>query len=240
MIKERMIPLSTIHEKYHQLGLAQKTPKGVPAYTLYVNRRVGRMIAAASPDWVTPNGLTLASAALSYGALLLVWQLPPHGIGLYFVGLLLVLAFFIDSADGQLSRLRGGGSQLGGWLDHTLDAGRLVFLHITVAAYMFKTGLTLEKLAWCAVFLVSAVLIYIGGLLVEKGVSPVQNKAFRSSNVLLRSLFLLPVDFGLICVLFLLLPWPELFITGYTILAVLHAAYCALYLTKWVRELSSI
>jgi phosphatidylglycerophosphate synthase len=51
----------------------------------------------------------------------------------WFVGLItvvLVLGYALDAADGQLARLRGGGSSLGEWLDHMIDSAKVVGPHL--------------------------------------------------------------------------------------------------------------
>ena len=48
------------------------------------------------------------------------------------VAVLLVLGYALDSADGQLARLRGGGSLQGEWLDHTVDSLKVVVVHLAV------------------------------------------------------------------------------------------------------------
>ena len=44
----------------------------------------------------------------------------------------LVLGYALDAADGQLARLRGGGSPAGEWLDHMVDAAKISSLHLAV------------------------------------------------------------------------------------------------------------
>lgn len=238
---ERMPRPDTIRGRYVSLRGAQKIPRGVPAYTLWVNRPAGRLFAAAAPPWLTPNGVTLVSAALTYGVLALVWVLPVGAGVASVVGVLLALGFALDSADGQLARLRGGGTPLGEWLDHVLDAGRIALLHVTVAAYVVRAGWPVEALAWVALFAVTATLIYAGGLLVDKvrtAAAPGAPRSMRvTPTILARSIVLLPVDYGVLCVVFLLLPWPGVFLSAYVVLAVASAALCAAYLARWVREL---
>ena len=235
--------MSGIREKYLSLSNAQKVPRGVPAYTLWVNRRAGRWVAAAAPRWVTPNGITLVGAALTYGALIGLWVVP-IGVGWgSLIGVLLILGFILDSADGQLSRLRGGGTPLGEWLDHVLDAGRIALLHISVAAYMIRAGWPLESLAWAALFLVTATLVYGGGLLVEMvrscGAAGSRSTAMTRA-VAVRAFILLPVDYGVTCVVFLLVPLVSIFLWSYVVLAVLSVLLCVVYMAKWVRELRAV
>ena len=235
--------MSGIRDRYASLSKAQKVPKGVPAYTLWVNRRAGRWVAAAAPSWLTPNGITLLGAAFTYGALIGLWFVPVGAAWGTLIGVLLVIGFILDSADGQLSRLRGGGTPLGEWLDHVLDAGRIALLHISVAAYMIRVGWPLESLAWVAVFLVTATLVYAGGLLVDK-VRSSGTTAPRSTvmtrSVAVRAFILLPVDYGVTCLVFLLVPLFDLFLWAYVVLAVLSVLLCVVYMAKWIRELSAV
>lgn len=233
----------TIGERYRTLSRAQKVPKGVPAYTLLVNRPAGRLLAAASPAWVTPNGLTLFGAALSYAALIALWFFQPPAWILYAVWIALVISYIVDSADGQLSRLRRGGSAYGEWLDHVVDAGRVALLHISVAAYFIASDLGTAGLAWPALYLVAATLIYSGGLLVDKvrprpATAPVSGgaePAARASR--LRAFLMLPVDYGVLCLAFVFLPWVDVFFVVYAVLAAVNALFCVAYLIKWAREL---
>ena len=48
------------------------------------------------------------------------------------VVVLLLLGYAVDSADGQLARLRSGGSLAGEWLDHCLDVVKVSALHLAV------------------------------------------------------------------------------------------------------------
>lgn len=235
--------MSGIRERYASLSKAQKVPKGVPAYTLWVNRRAGRWVAAAAPVWLTPNGITLLGALFTYGALVWLWFVPIGSAWGALIGVLLIIGFILDSADGQLSRLRGGGTPLGEWLDHVLDAGRIALLHISVAAYMIRAGWPLESLAWAAVFLVAATLVYAGGLLVDKvrsGGSGAPRSTSMSRTVAVRAFILLPVDYGVTCVVFVLVPLVDVFLWAYVALAVLSVLLCVVYMAKWVRELRAV
>src|SRR4051794_25850684 len=88
--------------------------RGAPAYSIYVNRPIGRYIAAAAYRiGATPNQVTAASALLTFTAILLLALVPPSaalGVG---IAVLLAAGYAFDSADGQVARLRGGGSAAG-------------------------------------------------------------------------------------------------------------------------------
>ena len=51
---------------------------------------------------------------------------------------LLQLGFAFDSADGQLARLKGGGSPAGEWLDHVVDSARHLLFHLAVLIGVFR------------------------------------------------------------------------------------------------------
>lgn len=99
-------------DAYHRLARAQKGhARGAPAYSVYVNRRIGRVLAAvAYRIGLTPNQVSIISAVHSFVAIGLIAFGPvnvPMGL---LIALLLVLGYAWDSADGQVARLRGGGS----------------------------------------------------------------------------------------------------------------------------------
>ncbi len=122
-----------------RLAAAQKPGLGVPPYTRCVNRPIGRRLAAAayvgrlSPDQVT--GLSMLASGVGL-ALLVVWA-PSVPLGVL-VGLLMALGYALDSADGQLARLRGGGGPAGEWLDHVSDQARHGAMHACVLVYLYR------------------------------------------------------------------------------------------------------
>ena len=111
-------------EAHRRLAAAQKGhARGAPAYSVYLNRRLGRVLAAAAFRWGwTPNQVTAVSAAHTFVGIALLLALPVQWWSGVIVALLLVLGYAWDSADGQVARLRGGGSLAGEWLDHFVDA----------------------------------------------------------------------------------------------------------------------
>jgi len=249
-------PLTTepgFRGRFVALRRAQKRRRGVPLYTLYVNRPAGRVIAAASPASVTPDHLTLLGAALTYGSLvaLLFWAEP--GPAAVLVGVALVLGFFLDSADGQLARLRGTGSLRGEWLDHVLDSGRIVLLHLATLWFITRNALlpATAGAALCSAFAVSAILIFFGGILFDKLVAedPATSPAPATSGppatsagpaTTLRSVLMLPLDYGFTCLIFLLLPFPRVFVVAYVLLAAAKVLACGAFLAKWFRALGAL
>ncbi len=124
----------------HRLGAAQKGhARGAPAYSVYVNRRIGRVLAATAYVWGwTPNGVTAVSAVFTFTGILLLCVVPVSPWLGVVVALLLALGYAWDSADGQLARLRGGGSVAGEWLDHFVDAVKIASLHLAVVIGLFR------------------------------------------------------------------------------------------------------
>jgi hypothetical protein len=112
-----------------------------------------------------------------------------------------------------------------------------------VAAFMIRAGWPLESLAWAAAFLVTATLVYAGGLLVDKvrsaGASGSRSTVMTRA-VAVRAFILLPVDYGVMCLVFLLVPLVGVFLWAYVALAVLSVLLCVVYMAKWIRELRAV
>lgn len=229
-----------------RLSSAQKkAARGAPAYSVYVNRPAGRLFAAeAYRRGVTPNAVTVISAVFTFTGIILLATRPPSwgvGIGIW---LLLALGYALDSADGQVARLRGGGSPSGEWLDHVVDAMKISSLHLAVLITAFthfnlpNPGWFLVPIGFTVVAAVSFFAMILNDLLKAKhasGVAP----ADRPRTVL-RSLLGLPTDYGVLCLSFVLLGSPPLFFAAYTALFVLNTAYLALALVKWFRDVQNL
>lgn len=229
----------TFSAYYRQLAAAQKTSVGVSYYSRWVNRPWGRVLASASRvAGLTPNQVTAISAVCSLAAMLVLTLVPPHPLVGLAVGVLLMLGFAFDSADGQLARLRGGGSALGEWLDHIVDSGKtpLVHLAVAVAAWRFYD---LDPV-WLLVplgYAVVAVVLFTGTLLtpflLERSPSP--TPARKPSTA--RSLALLPADYGVLATSFLLSGVPSVFVPVYTALGIATVLVTGALLVSWVRRL---
>jgi phosphatidylglycerophosphate synthase len=233
-------------EALDSLAGAQKTSKGAPAYSRYINRRLGRILAAAAyTQNLTPNQVTVISAAATFSGLaLLVLADPTSGTALL-VSILLILGYALDSADGQLARLTGKGSAAGEWLDHTVDAFKGASLHLCILICWWRY-LDLDS-AWLIVPIVFQVLDtthFFSLLLIDqlRRAHRAKNsvpEAEKSTSSVLYSLAVLPTDFGLLCVLFVLLLVPPVFVGAYSLLMLANAAFLALALPKWYREVKS-
>jgi len=233
-------------ESLHALKSAQKTAKGAPAYSRFVNRRLGRYLAAAAYQaGLTPNVVTALSGLSSFAAIVVLALWPPTiGTGII-VAIGLVLGYALDSADGQLARLRGGGSRSGEWLDHMIDAAKISSLHLAVliAAYRFfelPTAWLLVPIGFTVVAAVSFFGMILNDQLRRSSGLPSGQLATASAPSLLRSLLVIPTDYGVLCLIFLLLGWPTAFFTAYTVLFAGSAGFLLLALVKWFRDMRAL
>lgn len=217
----------------------QKTSKGAPAYSLYVNRPLGRRLAAAA--FVlgrTPDQVTALSAAFSFtGIAVLALGRPSPGLALS-VTLLLVVGYALDSADGQLARLRGGGSPAGEWLDHVIDSAKVVSLHAAVLVLAHREGQSDLRLLVPLAFAVVASTWFFTIVLTDqlRRAHPRPAAPPRRAS-LLRSLLALPTDYGVLCLAFLLLFRLELFLALYGLLLLGTVLFFGAALVSWYREL---
>ncbi|MEV7004275.1 CDP-alcohol phosphatidyltransferase family protein [Streptomyces sp. NPDC093982] len=229
-----------------ELRRAQKTTKGVSLYSRHINRPAGRVLAAAAYRiGMTPNQVTLISAAFSGAAVVLLACVQPSlllGLAVY-TGLAVGFAF--DSADGQLARLRRESSAVGEWLDHVVDCAKITALHAAVLISFYRF-FQLPSPNWLLLplgFQFATVLIFFGGLLTDKLKPKVGGGTVASLGAApsrLRALVLLPVDYGTFCTIFLLLGNERAFLVGYAVLFAVHVLFLAGFMAKWFRELAAI
>jgi len=226
------------------LERAQKSPRGVSAYSRLVNRPAGRVLAAAADSLgLGPTAVTVLSGVLSLAAVVLIAVATPSIAVGVLAAALLVGGFALDSADGQIARLRGTSSRAGEWLDHTLDCAIKLTLPLAVAVAWYRLdkpgGLLLVALA----FQVVSVLLFFGGTLAGKLVTRATPDGSRADERdggrgRARSFMLLPVDHGIVSCSFVLWGWSSLFVAWYIVLLVAHVVYLAAFSTSWFRELS--
>jgi len=227
-----------------RLKSAQKSSKGAAAYSRYVNRPLGRVFAAAAASLgLTPNVVTVISALFTFAGLALVVLAPPTVPTALAVTVALVVGYALDSADGQVARLRGGGSLAGEWLDHMVDALKTATIHLAVLISWFRftslpDGLLLVPLGFSAV----AVVIFFGLILTDflrrlhRGSSEmILVRPGRTS--LLYSLAVLPFDYGLLCLSFLLFWWTPGFAVVYTALFAANLLVVPIVWARWLREM---
>ena len=232
-----------------RLRAAQKPAgRGAPAYSIYVNRKLGRYIAAAAyRAGLTPNQVTTISATLTFAAILLLALVPPtFWLGLA-VTVLLAAGYAFDSADGQVARLRGGGSASGEWLDHVVDAIKSSTLHAAVLITAYRFLVPTDQRAWLlvpigfmAVAAVSFSVFLLNDLLKAARAGRDTTSVIRTGSTPLRSLLGAPTDYGVLVYVFLLLGLPTAFLVVYGLLFVAHLGYLALALPKWFRDIAAL
>ncbi len=225
----------------------QKTSKGAPAYSRFVNRRLGRYLAAAAYALrMTPNQVTLVSALFSYAAIATIALVRPSGWMAAGVTVGLVLGYALDSADGQLARLRGGGSVAGEWLDHMVDCAKIASLHLAVLVsfYRFFHLARPESLFLPGAFEIVAIVFFFGTILTDQlrraQVPAGQPAAAPDAHApLWRSLVVLPTDYGLMCLVFATVAFPRVFMTLYALLFLGTLVFLIAVSVKWYREISA-
>ncbi len=234
----------TFADALRQLALSQKTSIGAPAYSRYVNRPAGRILAAVAYRLgCTPDQVTAMSALFTFSALaVLALMRPTWWSGILLTGLL-VIGYALDAADGQLARLRGGGSPAGEWLDHMVDATKISALHLCVLISAFRF-FRFSSPAWLLVpmgFAVVAAVLFFGMTLTDQlrrmSAASTGVKVPRAAYSRWRSVLVAPADYGLLCFAFLLLGVPHLFFAVYCVLFVSSAGFLALAAVRWHREM---
>lgn len=233
----------TYRSSRDRLSSAQKTTKGAPAYSRFVNRPLGRRLAAAAHvGGLTPNQVTTLSAGCSLIAIVLVAFVPPTLWLGPLVVLALLLGYALDSADGQLARLRGGGSPAGEWLDHTVDVVKINLLHVAVAVSMYRwwdvdIRWVLIPLTFLVVSNVMFFCMILRDLLIARHRSTAGGTPTDTRPSIVRSLLVLPTDYGILCLTFVLLGGaPVIFLSAYGALLLGSAAFLTLALPKWYSD----
>lgn len=242
-------PEQSLSEIMHELGGIQKSNRGAPGYARWVNRRLGRMLAAvAFKRSFTPNQVTIVSAILTFTAMALIATLRLSLPASIAITALLVLGFALDAADGQLARLRGGGSAAGEWLDHVVDAIKCTGLHLVVliAWYRFYQLPSDALLLIPIAFTLQSSVFFFAIILTEQLRRPF--KGIRSSTLpqtnepapVLRSIIVLPADYGLLCWAFLLFATTNVFVVVYGALMVINVVFLLGACVRWHREMVTL
>lgn len=238
----------TYRQTVHSLSAAQKAAApGAPAYSILVNRKVGRLLAAAAyRAGLSPNAVTGISALFTFTGITLVATLEPSWVLAITVWLALALGYAFDSADGQVARLRGGGSVAGEWLDHVVDALKISSLHLAVLITAYRhfdlqqAGWLLVPIGFCVVSAVSFFAMILNDHLKEIAALKSGAMASRKTGSRLRSILLIPTDYGFLCLAFLLLGSPVAFFVLYAVLFAANTGHLGLAAVKWFRDMQSL
>ncbi|MCU1682739.1 MAG: hypothetical protein JWQ81_3478 [Amycolatopsis sp.] len=226
-----------------RLPSAQKTAKGAPAYSRFVNRRAGGYLAAAAFQLgMTPNQITAVSGLFTFaGIATIALATPTVAVGVA-VCLALVVGYALDAADGQLARLRGGGSIAGEWLDHIVDAAKISSLHLAVLVSGYRhfdlpRGYLLVPMGFSIVAAVMFFAMILNDQLRRvRGID--RDRSGKPST--LRSLLVIPTDYGLLCLVFLLLGFHTVFAVVYGLLFLANFAFLVLALRKWFTDMTAL
>ncbi|TCM44246.1 CDP-alcohol phosphatidyltransferase family protein [Kribbella sp. VKM Ac-2568] len=227
-----------------ELARAQKSSAGTPAYSRFVNRRIGRYLAAAAfLAGRTPNQVSLASGFCSLIGIVLIALVEPSLPLALVVTALLVLGYALDSADGQLARLRGGGSPLGEWLDHMIDCVKVALLHSAVLISLYRFDALSNELVLLIplAYLCVSTVMFFGLILIDQlrrrhgGAKP----NVRGDSVV-KSLLIAPTDYGILCLVFLAFGRPSLFIVLYAAMLAANLVFLLAAIAKWYREMAAL
>lgn len=228
------------------LGSAQKhAARGAPAYSRFVNRRLGRFLAAgAAVAGLTPNGVTAISALVTMSGIAVLALAPLSTLTGLVVAVLLLVGYALDSADGQLARLQGTGSPAGEWLDHVVDSVKVSALPLALFVGLVRADVDERWLAVPLVATVVSAVLFFTMILTEQlrrahGVVPLASPG-GGPRSWLRSVLAIPTDYGVQCLVFLLLGVLPVFLVAYTAIVAATAGFLVLACIKWYRELGSL
>jgi phosphatidylglycerophosphate synthase len=232
-----------------RMGFAMKPGRGAPPYSRWVNRRFGRWFAAfAYVHGFSPNQVTVLSASGTLTALLLVIFVPPYWWLGILVALLLLFAYALDSADGQLARLKGGGTKAGEWLDHVVDATKIGVMHsaVLISFYRFSGERNSLVLLIPLGYMVAQFVFFFGMMLTDQ----LRRSAAAEAGVTyskpsgkggwFQTIVAIPTDYAILCWSFALLGFHSAFVIVYFLLFAAEALITAGVLVRWWRELSRI
>lgn len=226
-----------------RLSSAQKPPHGVAAWSRFINRPLGRHIAAiAYRLGLSPNQVSIVSAVLTFTGIALIALSELNAQTSILVGVLLVAGYAVDSADGQVARLTGTSSVLGEWLDHTFDCLKTASVHLAVLVHAYRfvepshDWMYLVPLAYSVV----AVELFFGQILMDQ-LRRAAHQGTRGpqtgSTSILGSLAKLPFDYGLLAAVLGVMHWWDAFFLLYALLLMGTTAALLVALARWVRKL---
>ncbi len=224
----------------------QKTSKGAPAYSRFINRRLGRQFAAlAFSLGMTPNQVTSLSAVCTFSAILAIPFAGASFLHGAAISAGLLLGYGLDSADGQLARLRGGGSPAGEWLDHVLDSIKTATIHIAVLLHLYRRDTVdevylLVPLSFAVVANVWFFTVILTGQLRERRPPLAEGESAALPAPVLRSILVLPTDYGLLCLIFVVLSMTSVFLSLYGLLLAGCLLFLVAALPTWFREMQRL
>lgn len=226
----------------------QKSNRNAPAYSRWVNRPLGRIFAATAYKLgLSPNAVTAISAVFTFTGIGLLASAKPSVIVGVTIAVLLVLGYALDSSDGQVARLRGGGSLAGEWLDHVVDSVKTGSMHLAVAVMWFRNlgGWPAESTLVPLVFTLQATvwffaIIATDLLMRNAGAKKVTLAAEEGKPSTLNSLLGIPADYGFLCLMMALLGWFDVWRWLYGLLMTVNVAILMIQCVRWFRRVSAV
>jgi phosphatidylglycerophosphate synthase len=243
----------TYKQAVRQLAAAQKSNRGAGGYSRWINRPIGRRFAAAGfCIGLTPNQISILSAVFSYAAIATLATFRPTWLLATCVAVALLVGYALDSADGQVARLRGGGSASGEWLDHVIDALKISALHIAVLICWYRFYETSDGVLFIAAgfaivgpvfyfaITLSDLLRRIGDLRRGGTGKPTSTVDRTEPAPVLRSLIVLPNDYGVLALSMILLAAHTVFVWVYGLMLAANALFLAAGCVRWFLEMQRL
>jgi phosphatidylglycerophosphate synthase len=237
---------ASLSDSLQSLRSVQKSSRGAPVYSLVVNRPLGRLFAAlAYQAGLSPNQVTAISATWTLTGIVLLAVLTPNWVTALLVTAALVVGYGLDAADGQLARLRGGGTLAGEWLDHVIDSVKIATLHLAVLISIYRFFPVDSAWLFIPLLFAATYVVHFFGMLLTDLLSRVQSSTNSTvppngTQSSLISILKLPTDYGVLCISFLLLAVPKTFLVVYAALAVAMFAYTVLVLPRWYARIDRL
>ena len=117
----------------------QKSAKGAPPYSLYINRPLGRRLAtAADALGLRPNQVTMISAAFTFGGIVLLAVGPAPARSGSWSRLVSSSATRSTPPTASWPGCRVAAAPTGEWLDHMIDSVKVSALHLAVLIIAFR------------------------------------------------------------------------------------------------------
>jgi phosphatidylglycerophosphate synthase len=152
---------------------------------------------------------------------------------------ILLLGYALDSADGQLARLRNLHSEAGEYLDHIVDCVKMPIFHITVTLIIIRSVQLENELI---IFYLLTISVFASAkyfsseikekLLTRKGIS---NRGMKKYEMIL----LTPFDYGVMCFIFLFTLFDLLF-QVYVVWGFFYIVFCMLSFVRSFKQLSML
>jgi phosphatidylglycerophosphate synthase len=223
----------------NKLASAGKPAYGAPAYSRWVNRPLGRRLAAlAYVADLTPNQVTYLSGLSSLvGVCLIGWPQPSLPLGAA-ITIVLLFGYALDSADGQLARLRQESSAAGEWLDHMVDTAKIVLVHgaVLISWLRWEPNVQWSMALIPLGFILASMLAFFGwqlSQLLRRAAG--ESVAKPAGAPVMRSILRAPSDWGIFVLLFLLWSSP-VFLPAYGVLMVVNLTITLVALPVWYRQ----